>query len=221
MIWFASSDFFFILFKLFILCFYSFIFVISELVVFNHVELCRAWNTGFTVSDIGLSAMGKSPGKWIKTLLFGKKSSKSNFSKVRNLFSFNLRWFYPLLSFNCRCCLWARLFFTWSSNAVVVVVTVCHQSLIWSTVVVICIYDGFHTLDLFLWLSLVCPSKLWTDLSDLCCPLHYFSSVYLLSDVVIWLCSTPLSVSLIWYPISVLQACQSFSNFLSFFRMGY
>lgn len=131
MIWFASSDFFFILFKLFILCFYSFIFVISELVVFNHVELCRAWNTGFTVSDIGLSAMGKSPGKWIKTLLFGKKSSKSNFSKVRNLFSFNLRWFYPLLSFNCRCCLWARLSLTWSSNAVVVVVTVCHQSLIW------------------------------------------------------------------------------------------
>uniref|UniRef100_A0A5B7C950 DUF4005 domain-containing protein n=1 Tax=Davidia involucrata TaxID=16924 RepID=A0A5B7C950_DAVIN len=27
--------------------------------------------------------MGKSPGKWIKTLLFGKKSSKSNFSKGR------------------------------------------------------------------------------------------------------------------------------------------
>ncbi|XP_028110851.1 protein IQ-DOMAIN 31-like [Camellia sinensis] len=29
--------------------------------------------------------MGKSPGKWIKTVLFGKKSSKSNFSKGREL----------------------------------------------------------------------------------------------------------------------------------------
>ncbi|KAJ1401645.1 IQ motif, EF-hand binding site, partial [Sesbania bispinosa] len=27
--------------------------------------------------------MGKSPGKWIKTVLFGKKSSKSNISKGR------------------------------------------------------------------------------------------------------------------------------------------
>lgn len=33
---------FFFFLKLFILCFYSFIFVISELVVFNHVELCSA-----------------------------------------------------------------------------------------------------------------------------------------------------------------------------------
>lgn len=29
--------------------------------------------------------MGKSAGKWIKTVLFGKKHSKSNYSKVRNL----------------------------------------------------------------------------------------------------------------------------------------
>ncbi|CAL5441472.1 unnamed protein product [Camellia sinensis] len=35
------------------------------------------------VSDFGRRAMGKSPGKWIKTVLFGKKSSKSNFSKGR------------------------------------------------------------------------------------------------------------------------------------------
>lgn len=29
--------------------------------------------------------MGKSPGKWIKTVLFGKKSSKSNISKGREV----------------------------------------------------------------------------------------------------------------------------------------
>ncbi|KAK6924973.1 IQ motif, EF-hand binding site [Dillenia turbinata] len=31
----------------------------------------------------GVGAMGRSPGKWIKTVLFGKKSSKSNLSKGR------------------------------------------------------------------------------------------------------------------------------------------
>lgn len=30
-------------------------------------------------------AMGKSPGKWIKTVLFGKKSSKSHTSKGREV----------------------------------------------------------------------------------------------------------------------------------------
>lgn len=33
----------------------------------------------------GLPAMGKSPGKWIKTILFGKKSSKTNISKGREV----------------------------------------------------------------------------------------------------------------------------------------
>lgn len=34
-------------------------------------------------SGAGIRAMGKSPGKWIKTVLFGKKSSKSHISKGR------------------------------------------------------------------------------------------------------------------------------------------
>lgn len=33
--------------------------------------------------------MGKSAGKWIKTVLFGKKNSKSNYSKVRILFDYD------------------------------------------------------------------------------------------------------------------------------------
>lgn len=33
----------------------------------------------------GLTAMGKSPGKWIKAVLFGKKSTKSNVSKGREV----------------------------------------------------------------------------------------------------------------------------------------
>ncbi|THG18609.1 hypothetical protein TEA_021409 [Camellia sinensis var. sinensis] len=37
------------------------------------------------VSDFGQRAMGKSPEKWIKSVLFGKKSSKSNFSEGREL----------------------------------------------------------------------------------------------------------------------------------------
>jgi hypothetical protein len=32
-------------------------------------------------------AMGKSPAKWIKTVLFGKKTSKSNISKGREVIS--------------------------------------------------------------------------------------------------------------------------------------
>ncbi|KAL6997284.1 IQ-domain, partial [Sarracenia purpurea var. burkii] len=35
------------------------------------------------VADFGHPEMGKSPGKWIKTVLFGKKSSKSNIPKGR------------------------------------------------------------------------------------------------------------------------------------------
>ncbi|KAF7838431.1 protein IQ-DOMAIN 31 isoform X1 [Senna tora] len=38
----------------------------------------KAGNTWFRSPDL---VMGKSPGKWIKTVLFGKKSSKSNISK--------------------------------------------------------------------------------------------------------------------------------------------
>lgn len=34
---------------------------------------------------IGLPAMGKSPAKWIKTVLFGKKSSKANIPKGREV----------------------------------------------------------------------------------------------------------------------------------------
>ncbi|KAM5562618.1 hypothetical protein ABKV19_017701 [Rosa sericea] len=40
--------------------------------------------TGLCV--IGLPTMGKSPAKWIKTVLFGKKSSKPNISKGRERF---------------------------------------------------------------------------------------------------------------------------------------
>lgn len=37
----------------------------------------------FVILYCSIPTMGKSPGKWIKTLLFGKKASKSNFSKGR------------------------------------------------------------------------------------------------------------------------------------------
>lgn len=37
------------------------------------------------ITGPGFSAMGKSPGKWIKAVLFGKKSSKSNVSKGREV----------------------------------------------------------------------------------------------------------------------------------------
>ncbi|KAK7265778.1 hypothetical protein RJT34_33401 [Clitoria ternatea] len=46
-----------------------------------HLELFFLLSVN-TLSCPGL-AMGKSPGKWIKTVLFGKKSSKSNISKGR------------------------------------------------------------------------------------------------------------------------------------------
>lgn len=37
------------------------------------------------ITGLGFSAMGKSPGKWIKAVLFGKKSSKSTVSKGREV----------------------------------------------------------------------------------------------------------------------------------------
>ncbi|KAK1432851.1 hypothetical protein QVD17_09753 [Tagetes erecta] len=40
---------------------------------------------GYTVRKVYQLEMGKSPGKWIKTVLFGKKSSKSNLSKNSTL----------------------------------------------------------------------------------------------------------------------------------------
>lgn len=47
------------------------------------VEHCSKRDSGLRV--IGLPAMGKSPAKWIKTVLFGKKSSKPNISKGREV----------------------------------------------------------------------------------------------------------------------------------------
>ena len=52
---------------------------------------CREFDIAILFSKIlclqslTVSAMGKSPGKWIKTILFGKKSSKSNLSKNREV----------------------------------------------------------------------------------------------------------------------------------------
>ncbi|GJV55817.1 protein IQ-DOMAIN 31 [Tanacetum coccineum] len=41
----------------------------------------HADHAGYTVLNIHHSAMGKSPGKWIKTVILGKKSSRSSLSK--------------------------------------------------------------------------------------------------------------------------------------------
>ena len=48
--------------------------------------------------------MGKSPGKWIKTILFGKKPSKSSFLKVLS---------YCLSVFHCCSQLWSDSFSLW------------------------------------------------------------------------------------------------------------
>ncbi|KAL8143868.1 hypothetical protein V2J09_016900 [Rumex salicifolius] len=42
-------------------------------------------NAGDLSCDYSFSTMGKSPGKWIKTVLFGKKTSKSNIPKGKEL----------------------------------------------------------------------------------------------------------------------------------------
>ncbi|KAK8977269.1 hypothetical protein V6N11_021355 [Hibiscus sabdariffa] len=47
-----------------------------------HFSDFQIWKLGIFIV-LGSTEMGKSPAKWIKTLLLGKKSSKSNFSKGR------------------------------------------------------------------------------------------------------------------------------------------
>lgn len=44
--------------------------------------LCRLYIISLWIS---LANMGKSPGKWFKAVLFGKKSSKSNLSKGKEI----------------------------------------------------------------------------------------------------------------------------------------
>lgn len=41
----------------------------------------------FVFPGTRIPAMGKSPGKWIKNVLFGKKSAKTNISKGREVIS--------------------------------------------------------------------------------------------------------------------------------------
>ncbi|KAF8399431.1 hypothetical protein HHK36_015296 [Tetracentron sinense] len=52
-----------------------------------HLGRCGMIEAGLEIwvvcFDFGIPAMGKSPGKWIKSVLFGKKASKSNLSKGR------------------------------------------------------------------------------------------------------------------------------------------
>lgn len=63
--------------------YFNFQFVIYVYLNCDHMEHCRKRSSG--LCGLGLPAMGKSPAKWIKTVLFGKKSSKPNLSKGREV----------------------------------------------------------------------------------------------------------------------------------------
>lgn len=55
--------------------------------LFSHEKNAESWIQVLVITGPVHPAMGKSPAKWIKTVLFGKKTSKSNISKGREVIS--------------------------------------------------------------------------------------------------------------------------------------